>query len=354
MLKKDKWFAAMPRRLLCALSFAILFFQGVFPADAVYLCNPAHGANPEVAIEACNQEISAGRSLDVAYFDRGLNWAKKKDVDKAIDDYNHALAINPNYQDAYIARGNAWKDKGDPEQARTDYDRAIAIDPSKAGLAYFARGNYWKDKDQLQKAIDDYDRAIDLMPMYTNAYMSRGFLHFARNDFTKAIADYERALAIDPNNNLAKINKADAERLQKQFGGAVPKTEDFGGPPEPAAQTITRWGLIGAWAADCSAPLDEDHSRQTYKIDPNGRIIHEYNFGSHTQQREIVSAAISEIGSLNVKEVFQSVQREYGYMKQTDSSLRIIYNRNEKNEYTVKEGIILGSGKPTVPQSRCN
>lgn len=59
----------------------------------------------------------------LAYYDRGIAWHAKGNVDRAIDDLNRAIGINPRYIDAYLTRGRAWHSKGDLALAIADYCR---------------------------------------------------------------------------------------------------------------------------------------------------------------------------------------------------------------------------------------
>jgi hypothetical protein len=36
-----------------------------------------------------------------------------------------------------------------------------------------------------------------------------------------------------------------------------------------------------------------------------------------------------------------------------DGSVRAVYNRNERNQYSIKDGKFTANGKPTPPQHRC-
>lgn len=194
----------------------------ISPASAVYLCNPDNVSDPDIAIKACNEEIAAGRSLAIAYYDRGLAWAKKGEAEKALLDYNKSLAINPKYQNAYISRGNALKLKNLPEAAIADYDMAIKLDASKAGLAFYNRGNSWRDKEQFEKAMADYNKAIELMPQYVNAYTARGNIFKSMNELDKAIEDYDRAIRIDDSKaSLAYYNRGVAWRKKSEPDKAI-------------------------------------------------------------------------------------------------------------------------------------
>ena len=214
----------MPRKLFLVLSLAFLCvaLQGARPAHAVYLCNPDNVPNPDVAIEACNVEIAAGRNLAIAYYDRGLAWAKKSETDKALADYNASLKINPDYQNAYISRGNALKLKNRPDDAIADYDKAIKLDPPKAGLAFYNRGNSWRDKNENEKAIADYNQAINLMPQYVNAYIARGNIWKTKTEYDKAMVDYDKAISINPSAaGLAYYNRGVTWRKKSEPEKAI-------------------------------------------------------------------------------------------------------------------------------------
>ncbi|MCX7307998.1 MAG: caspase family protein [Afipia sp.] len=214
----------MPKKSLLVVSFAFLCMalSGARPAHAVYLCNPDNVANPDVAIEACNVEIEAGRNLAIAYYDRGLAWAKKNETDKALADYNSSLKINPDYQNAYISRGNALKLKNRPDDAIADYDKAIKLDPPKAGLAFYNRGNSWRDKNENDKAIADYNQAINLMPQYINAYVARGNIYKTKNELDRAMVDYDKAISIDASKaNLAYYNRGVTWRKKSEPDKAI-------------------------------------------------------------------------------------------------------------------------------------
>lgn len=214
---------AFPRLAFLLLSSVVaLSALGSREASAVYLCNPDNVSDPDIAISACNKEIAAGRNLAIAYYDRGLAYAKKKETDKALADYNRSLKINPKYQNALISRGNALKIMGQPERAIEDYNTAISINPAAAGLAFYNRGNSWRDKDEGDKAVADYSMAIDLMPSYANAYVARGNIWKGKRDFDKAMIDYDTAIRISPDGaDLAYYNRGVTWRLKKEPEKAI-------------------------------------------------------------------------------------------------------------------------------------
>jgi hypothetical protein len=136
------------------------------------------------------------------------------------------------------------------------------------------------------------------------------------------------------------------------FALALPR----GASAENVAQTVQKWGLIGPWSLDCS--LKPDRGRGTvldYEIVGDSRVVNRRDFGGTTDEGEVVTAEISADGMLNLRVFFPSLKqtREYGLMMQPDGTMRAIYNRNRKNEYSIKDGNFTANGSPTPSQHKC-
>jgi hypothetical protein len=122
------------------------------------------------------------------------------------------------------------------------------------------------------------------------------------------------------------------------------------------AQTASKWGLIGSWALNCSLPPDRGQgARLDYDVAPGGRVVHRRNFGDVKDENQVVSAVVSTDGILNLRVSFPALKetREYGMMKQPDGTIRAMYNRNAKQEYTIKDGNFTSNGNPSPKQSKC-
>jgi hypothetical protein len=125
---------------------------------------------------------------------------------------------------------------------------------------------------------------------------------------------------------------------------------------DTVAQTVQKWGLIGPWSPDCSLELDRDRGTVLdYEIAGNDRVVHWRDFGGTSDESEVVTAEVSADGMLNLRVFFPSLKqtREFGLMMQPDGTMRAIYNRNQKNEYSIKDGNFTANGSPTPPQHKC-
>ena len=125
---------------------------------------------------------------------------------------------------------------------------------------------------------------------------------------------------------------------------------------ETAAQTAREWGLIGPWSLDCSLRPDGNKGAVlAYEIAPDDRVVHRRYFGDTTDESEVITAEVSGDGMLNLRVFFPKLKqtREYGFVMQPDGTMRAIYNRNQKDEYTIKDGKFTANGNPTPPQHKC-
>lgn len=121
--------------------------------------------------------------------------------------------------------------------------------------------------------------------------------------------------------------------------------------------TVEQWGLLGSWAVDCAARPDRDKGALlTYEIRKDGRVMYRRDFGEAKDENEVVSATVGAEDLLNVMVYFPSLHqtREFGLLLAKDGSLRAIYNRSERGEYTIRDGKYVATGAPTPAQRRCD
>lgn len=125
---------------------------------------------------------------------------------------------------------------------------------------------------------------------------------------------------------------------------------------ETVAQTASKWGLIGSWAVDCSVPPGKGQGTLlVYEIGQNGQLMHKRNFGDDKDENKVLGAVVSRNGMLNLRVSFPRLKqtREYGMMKQPDGTIRAMYNRNAKEEYSIKDGNFTANGNPSPAQHKC-
>ena len=128
---------------------------------------------------------------------RGIQKAKKGDLDGAIADFDRAIELNPKDDAPYYNRAQAKRLKKDAAGAIVDYTRAIELG-SQNPAAYNNRGNARAENNDWDGAIADYTRAIELKPDYARAYYNRAVAKKANGDAAGAAADFKHAQELDP------------------------------------------------------------------------------------------------------------------------------------------------------------
>ena len=211
-------------RLSAEMAYLSLFVVGV----ARYTANDWDDAIAyfSSALDQVEERVSA-LDQSVVYSFRGVAYACKGDLDRAITDCDQAIALQPDYAGAYLNRGNAYAFKGDLDHAMADYDQAIAIKPDFA-MAYHNRGLAYTHKGDLNHAIADYDQAIALKPDWAEAYYNRGLAYARKGDLAHAIADYDQAIALKPDyveayNNRGNVyaDKGDLDHAIADYDQAI-------------------------------------------------------------------------------------------------------------------------------------
>jgi tetratricopeptide (TPR) repeat protein len=199
----------------------------------------------DTSIEGCTAIIQSGTetgaNLAAAYYNRGIAYRHKGQLDRAIEDYGQVIRLKPGDAEAFSNRGIAYDDDGQHVRAIQDYDRAIRLKPNYAE-AYYNRGNAYHHKSHYDRAIQDertvglkpgdaddhaiqdYDRAIRLRPDYAEAFNNRGIVFYDKTQYDRAIQDYDQAIRLQPDLAEAFNNRSLAYYKQNQYDRAL---QDF-------------------------------------------------------------------------------------------------------------------------------
>jgi tetratricopeptide (TPR) repeat protein len=206
------------RCTLAALAFASTVWSAATPAtaDDVESCAKAPG---DEAIAACTRAINSGRydnpEFAFLFNNRCIEWNKKQESDKAIEDCSQAIRLKPDFAWAFNNRGGAYLFKDQYDRAIEDFDQAIRLDPDRAA-AFNNRGSAYSLKGQYDRAIEDFDQAIRLNPNYASAFYNRALSWERKSDLQRALADLKKFAALDPSD---PDGPTAVERVTKALNG---------------------------------------------------------------------------------------------------------------------------------------
>jgi tetratricopeptide (TPR) repeat protein len=190
--------------------------------DQIAACDGRGNPTAEVRIGSCNEVIRSGRysgrSLAIAYVNRGDGHRAKGDFNDAFADYNHAIKIDGMLALAFHQRALAHRDRRDYDRALADLDQALKINP-KYAIAFSNRGIVYADKRDLDRAIENYDQAIALAPTAFRLN-NRGVAHYDKRNYDRALADFDEAIKLEPNAIRLK-NRGDAHQRKGELDRAI-------------------------------------------------------------------------------------------------------------------------------------
>jgi tetratricopeptide (TPR) repeat protein len=170
------------------------YTSGSLGSDNIY-----YSLNPSGTRSTPSPQPSNTTQTAKTFYDRGVQFAERRDYETAIAGFTEAIRIDPNYAEAYCDRGIAYFNKKDYDRALVDFSQAIRIDHNlKEAYKYRGRIYYsalkYRDYD---KAIADYSQAILIDSNYREAYKERGLLYHDMENYDRAIKDFEAALNIE-------------------------------------------------------------------------------------------------------------------------------------------------------------
>jgi tetratricopeptide (TPR) repeat protein len=170
------------------LPFVLLHIAGLSGAATAQTLDQQRCStpDPDLRISGCTAMIQSGhetpQNLAVAFSHRGLAYGRKRQYDRAIQDFDQAIRLNPNNAIAFSNRGAAYASKGQYDRAIQDFDQAIRLNPNNAD-AFSNRGAAYGRKGQPDRAIQDFDQAIRLNPNNADALRNRGLAKRAKGDY---------------------------------------------------------------------------------------------------------------------------------------------------------------------------
>jgi Flp pilus assembly protein TadD len=227
-------------------------------ADDLESCIKGTG---DTRISACTKIIERLPKAGFAYNNRGNEWLKKGEYDRAIADYDQAIRIQPKSASALNGRGVARREKGEFDRALVDHDEAIRLSPKRAEY-YNNRGIALREKGELDRATADYDQAIELDPKYANPLNNRGVVWKLKGDLERALTDYSEAIRLNPNYALAYNNRGDAwaakgdlQRALADLSEAVRINPRFITALADRGSVYEKLGNVAAARADFNAAL---------------------------------------------------------------------------------------------------
>ena len=100
---------------------------------------------------------------------RGVTFAARYSLPKAIHDFGEAVRLDPKMVEAFVNRSVAYRELAEYDKASADCESAIHLDP-KSAAAYSSRAAIYFEKKEYAKAVADCVTALRLEPSSAHSH----------------------------------------------------------------------------------------------------------------------------------------------------------------------------------------
>ena len=121
---------------------------------------------------------------------QGVESAKNKDYEKAIEEFTKAIEAEPHDAKNYFNRATAYRGLNKLSGSVRGFSKAIELAPQEA-RGYVGRGEVLLlQQKQLDQALADFDKALEISPNDRQRPAFSRFLYISKSEWEKAIDDY--------------------------------------------------------------------------------------------------------------------------------------------------------------------
>ena len=123
---------------------------------------------------------------------------------------------------------------------------------------------------------------------------------------------------------------------------------------DPPGTVATSWGLVGRWAPDClkipygNAPAPEF----SFEIATDGKLV----YSDKSSTSDVISAIANSSEVIVVSIHFLKPVDEIRILEiaRRGSSIRVNLDRNERNDFSIRDGRLLTTGSETRWAGKCS
>ena len=210
-------------------------------------------------ISFSDSAISKNKHMELAFFSKGVVYAKQNNIDLALEQFSQAVKTNPLNPEAYKRMAQIYGEMGNLEKELQCYKKAVEVQENNPHYAFhlgdvlmkkygdFKQGHFYLQEayrlnpdhyqyasqyancsqilGRFDEALEVYDQMIRTRPEAPDGYMLKGHCLLKMKKYGEAIQSYSEARAIRPLDFAAARNLALAHAELKDFESAIVHTE---------------------------------------------------------------------------------------------------------------------------------
>ena len=167
-----------------------------------------HSHEFEKAVADYNIALSIDKSLQQAYFLRGMALARNGDIEAGINDLSHFIKSNPKSSLAYTKRGVRYIWAGKLKLAKKDLIHATKLDNTNSE-AHDDLGVIFAQSKNYDEALNHFKSAIKHDPSYQKAYHNIAMVYVLTNKPAQALSNVNKSLALDSDSRNSLMLKSE-------------------------------------------------------------------------------------------------------------------------------------------------
>jgi protein O-mannosyl-transferase len=166
-----------------------------------------------LAMKDFQAAVSAGSANAEVYEGLGVLLGSGGENTTALRYFDAALKLDNENGSIYYNRALTYGKMERNEDALRDYSQALKYAPEKSIMIRTNRSNLLLEMGRFSEAISDLDYLIARGKADYDLYYNRAVAKQLTRDFAGAITDYRKALSINPNDEQARKQMEDLEKL---------------------------------------------------------------------------------------------------------------------------------------------
>lgn len=159
----------------------------------------------ESAVKEYNEALKIDSKNAEVHLLQGLTFAQMHKLDKAVEHTKKATQLNPGYVTFYQL-GLIYATKYDVEKALESFDRSLKYSP-ESYEAMYQKGLVYMTQKKYDQAIQSFEKVTELNPYFNEAYVTLGGAYYHKGDKATALAQAGRLRKMKQNEYADALEK---------------------------------------------------------------------------------------------------------------------------------------------------